>query len=219
MSRVKILAGAGLLVGAALIGGTLIGSVLGAPSNGARSEADVLQGLGDGTYCEVFLDEFAAELGVDREALGPAAQAAATAAVDAAVAEGDISEERAERIRERIAEADGNFCGWLASRPGHGGPGHLRHHALAELTDLAASELGLERDELVDRVRNGESLQEIATAEGVDYDELSASIIAATETRLAEAVENGRLSQERADRILANLTEWLEAGGEGRPGQ
>lgn len=213
MSRVKILGGAGVLIATALIGGTLIGSVLGAASTSPSSDTEALPQIGDGAYCDVFLEAFAAELGVDRAALAPAARVAATAALDAAVEAGDVNEERAERIRERIAEADGDICERLAGGPGrHGGPRHDRHHALYELSEVAASELGIERSELIDRLRDGETLEEIATAQGVDFEALTATLLDAARAELDEAVAAGMLSQEAADRIMERLEAAIAEG-------
>lgn len=110
---------AGGLVLAALVGGTLIGSAL------AREDETDTE---PGTYCETFLDTFAIELDASREELVAAAKAAANAALDAAVQGGDLSDERAAALRDRIEGYDGTGCdvaGLLRHGRGHG-PGALR---------------------------------------------------------------------------------------------
>ena len=115
MQLAKLLGGAGLLVATALVGGTLIGSVMAAPGTGPAAAATDSHGppLGNGEYCEAFLDAFAAELGVARDDLLPASKAAAAAAIDAAVANGDLDAERAESLKERIAAIQDDGCGLL----------------------------------------------------------------------------------------------------------
>src|SRR5688500_5332152 len=108
MQLIKALGFAGALVLAAIVGGTAIGSVL------ATEETDAAPATTE--YCDVFMESMATELGVTREALVAAGQVAAGSTLDAAVAAGDLSEERAAEIRERIADADGEQCRWF----GHG---------------------------------------------------------------------------------------------------
>ena len=220
MKRLSVvIAGAGGLLAVALIGGTLFGSVLAAPGGGEARTSDGGPGFPPfgGEYCEVFLDTFAAELGVERDALAPAAAAAANAALDAAVAAGGVTEERAAEIRERIADGDPNLCQRLggAGGPRHGGD-HDRHHVMYELSEAAAGALGIEHSDLLERLRAGESLREIAQAEGVDYATVTEAVLAAARAELDEAVAAGTISRERADEILERITDRLEEGELGR---
>ncbi|MGH2482850.1 MAG: hypothetical protein ACRDE9_00160, partial [Candidatus Limnocylindria bacterium] len=96
----KLLGGAAALITAALVGGTLIGSVLAAPSGSPASSGDAVS-LGTdetGEYCQVFLDTFAEELGVSTDELAPAAKAAAIAAINQAVENGDLTQDVADRL-------------------------------------------------------------------------------------------------------------------------
>jgi len=213
MLGLKILGAAGVLLATALVGGTLIGSAFASGDDPATTDGGALAGPAAGEYCDVFLDTFAAELGVERSALGPAARTAATAAIDAAVAGGELDAERAERIKERIANADGDVCA-LAGRAGGfwrhgGGPVGAFLHGLA---DSAAATLGLEASDLVAQLRDGATLQEIAAAQGVPYEDVTAAVVADAQARLNEAVASGRITQERADSILERLNEALAEG-------
>lgn len=203
---------AGALIAAALVGGTLIGSAM------ATDDTTESGGSVAGTYCDTFMDTFAAELGVSREDLVAAGQSAATVAVDAAVEAGDLSEERADRLRERIAEYDGSRCGAF----GHGfkrGFGHGFDRGVArgllggDVLEATADALGIESAELIGQLREAESVQALAEQQGLAYDEVSAAILAAIQADLDAAVAEG-MSQERADRIVERLTTWLEEGGQ-----
>src|SRR5438874_13647039 len=85
MRRLKILGFAGALVVSAIVGGTLMSTVLANPGNAPTTATDDGGGLAvdaqPGAYCQAFLDEFAKQLGVDVSALTPAAKAAADAAI------------------------------------------------------------------------------------------------------------------------------------------
>jgi hypothetical protein len=207
MRITKALGLAGALILSAVVGGTLIGSAL-----AQDGETDAATG----EYCDVFMDTLASELGTDRDGLVAAGRAAANAAIDAAVAAGDLTEERAATLRDRIEEADGTGCGWLGHGIGfaHGfGHGFARGVVGANVFEAAADALGIESSELISQYRDAGSLQALAEELGVSYDEVKASVLAAVQADLDAAVAEG-LDQERADEALARITTWLDEGGE-----
>src|SRR5688500_16852549 len=174
MQIIKALGFAGALILAAIIGGTVIGSAL------ATEETDETRATSE--YCDVFMESMASELGVTREALVAAGQLAAGSALDAAVAAGDVSEERATEIRERIADADGEGCRWFGHGFGRGhGPGMARGFLRGDVFEAAADALGIESSDLIDELRDAESLEALAEEHGVTYDEVKASVLAAVE--------------------------------------
>lgn len=213
--RITMIFGAvGAFLAAALVGGTVIGSTL---ATDEASDDATGTTTGAGAYCEVFFDAFAGELGVTRDELLAAGQAAANAALDAAVAAGDVSEERAASVRERIAEADATDCNGLghAFGRGLGGP----HHGMArrvlggDALEAAADTLGIESAELIDQIADAGSLEAVADGQGASYDELKAAVLDAVQADLDAAVAEG-LPQERADAAIERLTVWLDGGGE-----
>jgi hypothetical protein len=74
----------------------------------------------------------------------------------------------------------------------------------------AADYLGLDEDELLRRLRNGRTLREIATAEGRSVDGLKSALVEAARERLDEAVEDGPLTAEDRDRVLADVEERID---------
>lgn len=198
----------GGLVAAALVGGTLISAALAAPSSpgAGASTAD----LADGAYCEAWQKSFADELGVSVDDLLPAAKAASIAAIDAAVAAGDLTAERATALKEKVNAADGNGCRFFGhpfAGVGHGPKGHFG----GPLLSVAAVALGMDPGELVQALRSGDSLRDVATAQGKDYGTVRQAIHDAVKTKLDAAVADG-LDQARADEVLSKLDAALAAG-------
>jgi hypothetical protein len=213
MKLLKAFGGAGALVVAAIVGGTLISSVLAAPA-ATSTDAPALADA-DGTYCQAYRDALAAELGISVDELTAAGTAAATTTIDAAVAAGDLTEERATALKERIAAHAGEWCALLGGRlhpGGPGGPGVRGMLPLGDLLGVAADTLGLEQGDLVDRLRAGETLADIATAEGVDIATVTGAVTDALDTALADAVAAGDLAQARADEIAAHVAAELADG-------
>jgi hypothetical protein len=224
MRTLKTVGLAGALVAAALVGGTLISAVFAAspaPSGTATDPSANAGKLIDSEYANAFLDKLAAELGVERSALGPATLAAANAAIDAAVAAGDIDAERAADLKARLADLEDPAV--LLVRPGFG-HGPRDHHGpgrgiafglgLADAFDAAADALKLDKAALLEAARDGKSLKEIAADQGVDYTTVSNAILAVVKTHLADEVADEDLTQARADAILERVTTWLAEGGE-----
>lgn len=85
--------------------------------------------------------------------------------------------------------------------------GHLRGAGLEEAAEL----LGTEPRELLEALQDGRTLAELAEAEGITVDELVAALLTRPTERLAEAVEEGVLTQEEADEHLARITEHVTA--------
>jgi hypothetical protein len=206
---------AAALIAAALVGGTLISGATASSAPSADTTTNLAE-VGDGAYCELYLDTLAAELGVDAADLVPAARTAATTTITAMIEDGEIPADIGERMIERLAEANGSGCAALGLRFSRALHAAGIADWVRDASGAAADALGIEPRELWQRQHDGESLAEIADAEGVDYANVTAAVIAATETDLDAAVDAGRLSQERADRILERVNAWLEAGGEPR---
>ena len=152
------------------------------------------------------VDQVAARLGVTPEQLRSAFRATLVARVDAAVAAGKLTPEQGARLKERIAKASRLGLGALAGnrkafaeRPG-------RLHAKAP----AATYLGMTRQALLAELRKGQSLAQIARARGKSVDGLVTAIVAPLKARLAKAVENDRLTKQRADALLERVTDLTE---------
>ena len=211
MRLTKTLGLAGALIVAALVGGTVINTTF---------ATDETPDAADTPYCDVFRDALASELGVTADELTSAGKAAANAAIDAAVAAGDLDEDRAATLRERIEAYDGDGCGFFG-RAGAFGRGFgigmergiARGFLGGNVFEAAADALGMNSDELMTEVRDAGSLEALAEAQGVTYDDVKAAILASVQADLDAAVEEGML-QDRAATIIERLSSWLDDGGE-----
>jgi len=210
VKNIKTLGIAGGMVAAALVGGTLISAALAAPSspNASASAANLAD---KAAYCDTWQKAFADELRVSVDDLLPAAKAASIAAIDAAVAAGDMTEERASALKDKIAAADGsNACRFLGHPFAGGGHGSKAHFG-GPLLSVAAEALGMDAGALMQALKSGDSLQDVATAQGKDYATVSKAIHDAAKTKLDAAVADG-LDQARADEMLSKLDEALASG-------
>jgi hypothetical protein len=154
---------------------------------------------------EAFQAAVAEKLGVTTAELQSAYKEAALEQLDAAVADGRLTEEQADAIRERIEAGD--FLG------PHLGFGFGLEHHLGRGPGLegAADYLGLTEAELHERLRNGETLAEIAEAEGKSVSGLEQALLTAAKARLDEAVADSRITTAQRDELLEGLEAKIDA--------
>ncbi len=75
-----------------------------------------------------------------------------------------------------------------------------------------ARQLGLTSDELTAQVKNGKTLAQIAQEKGVAVKDLAATMETTMKAGLAQAVKDGKLTQEQADLMLQHMDgqyEWM----------
>lgn len=82
----------------------------------------------------------------------------------------------------------------------------------------AAEAIGIEADALREALQSGQSIADVATANGVDPATVVDALIADAEARLADKVADGTLSQAEADERLAEKTERIEDRVDRTPG-
>ena len=104
----------------------------------------------------------------------------------------------------------------LGNGRGPGGPGFGLGDAELE---AAAKVLGMTTDEVSSALKDGKTLQDLATAAGVDIADVHAAIQAVHETemrdRIAQALEDGTMTQEKADWLLEGLDKGFLFDGQG----
>jgi polyhydroxyalkanoate synthesis regulator phasin len=115
-----------------------------------------------------------------------------TEALSGLVSDGSLTQDQAEEVATTLG---------AAGIGGHGG----RHGGGFDL-EAAATALGLTEDELRTALAtDGTTLAQVAEDEGVAVDTLIDALVRAQQERIAQAVEDGRLTQDEADERLADL--------------
>ena len=150
----------------------------------------------------------------------------ATTRIEAAVAAGRIDQARADtilagledRIAERLESGHEGMRGMHEGRPGmdgmhEGRPGMKRAGMERAGIGVVSDTLDIEPADLVERLRSGETVADIA---GDRTDDVVDAIIDSATERIESAVAAGRIDQAKADTILAGLedriAERLESG-------
>lgn len=102
-----------------------------------------------------------------------------------------------------------------AARPARGDHGQGRPNL-----DNLAEVLGTDAETLGQQLRDGQSLADIAEANGVDTQDVVDAIVAQMDERIQAGVDAGKLDQTRADEMLANAETRAQAivDGTAKPG-
>ncbi|MBN1815523.1 MAG: hypothetical protein JXA14_27065 [Anaerolineae bacterium] len=194
-----------------MLGIATLVAVLGVAAVGAVALA---QDDGDGSFdfrARVH-EAIANALGVSVEEYDAVVEEAHDQVLDEAVAEGALTQEQADAIKERQELGYGPGMrggGFLGPRGGHpGGMGGWMGGYENSLMAVAADQLGMAVDELVAALQDGETtIADLASAQGLDPQVIADEYIAGRADLLAQAVADGRITQEQADLMLDHMAE------------
>ena len=123
-----------------------------------------------------------------------------TAALAELVENGTLTQAQADAVLAEVQER----VDALPDRPGHG---HPRLRLLSNGHEIAAETIGIEPEELREALRDGQSIAEVAEANGVAPDAVVVALVDAGDAAIDEAVANGRMDEERAAELRENLPE------------
>jgi lambda repressor-like predicted transcriptional regulator len=188
----------------------------------ATSAAALAVGLGGGAVLAAtgssdpasdFLGDVAQRLGVSQDRLEDAIEDATIARIDAAVDAGDLSKEEADALKDRVRSSE--VPAIVPSLPGpvprFGKFGHPEVFAPGlfpgtDLIETAADYLDMDRADIGEALRDGKSLAELARDRGKSVDGLKEELRAAIREDADQAVEDGVLTKQQADRLVKKLS-------------
>lgn len=154
---------------------------------------------------------------------------AITGRVNTALENGSITQERADAILSRLPEVvenalNGEYSALRGVRPGlrdtfgrgqlgeRGGLfGEMLRLDALPLVNAAADATGLTAREIGAQIRAGSTLSEVISTNGGTPEAVITAAVAAAQTRLDEAVANGRFTQQQADDILTGVRAFYDA--------
>ncbi len=206
-ARVYLAAAAGLSLAAFAFVVTV--AATGTPLLAASPSPSPSPSSGSGTnYCSRFTGHVASNLGKSQSQVQKAISDAIGQTIDDAVKNGDLTQSQASTIKSRLNSNSGQACaGGIKGLPGigRGGfDGHDRHGAV-DLVDEVAKALGITTSELRQDLRNGQTVQQIAAAKGMDEAAFRSKLSSVTKTDLDQQVKAGNLTQNQENSILQGI--------------
>lgn len=203
----------------ALLGLAVVGTAVFAqePDDGSGAGLD---------FHERFRQTLAGILGISVEEYDSAVEQAQGQVLDEAVAEGWLTQDQADRMREHMGRAPGIGPRGMIDR-GLGGHGRGMGRWGTNLVSVAADVLGMTQDDLLAELQGGKSIADVANERGVDPQAIADAYLAQFSVDLNQAVEEGRITQKQADWMLEQAetqvtdqldSTWAAFGPRGFPG-
>jgi hypothetical protein len=184
MKALKLKIAGGTAALAAVLGG---GAAVAATQLSPTEESDAI------------VQDAAKQLGVSADKLDAALKQALENRVDAAVEAGTLTKAQAAELKQRIEAGDVPLIG-----VGPGAGLHRGHHGFVDFA-AAAEYLGVTEANLRASLEDGDTLAEIAQANGKTAAGLADALVAAAKADLDEKVAAGRLTSAQRTSILADL--------------
>jgi hypothetical protein len=153
---------------------------------------------------DAIVADAAKQLGVSADKLDAALTQALENRVDAAVSAGTITAAQAAALKQRIEAGEVPLVG-VGPGLGHRGG----HHGFVDFS-AAAGYLGLTEAQLRTKLESGDTLAEVATAQGKTAAGLVAALRQAAKADLDEKVAAGRITAAQRTSILADLESRLD---------
>ncbi|MBM4430685.1 MAG: hypothetical protein FJ026_10120 [Chloroflexi bacterium] len=163
-------------------------------------------------------EAIAKALGITVEQYDSAVEAARDDVLKQAVEEGLLTQEQADHLAERWQDGMG-FKGlpfWGKRGGGFGGRGWGMMGGLGDtLVSVAAEKLGMTVEELRTELEADKTIADVAEAKGVGLATIVDAYLAAKEERVQQMVNDGRITQEQADKLLDGMREQVQKQLEG----
>jgi predicted DNA-binding protein (UPF0251 family) len=169
-------------------------------------------GSGSSTRVDQFLGFLATRLGISSDQLNTDVKGAANDMVDQMLKDGTITSQQADQLRQEIQ--NGNFPGLLGGFGRFGGFGMMGKGefgaSLQGVVQAVAGKLNLAPQQILDQLKSGKSLADVASAQGVSRDDLKNDITTAVNTEVDNAVSSGKITQSQGDNIKSMLSSKLD---------
>ena len=154
-----------------------------------------------------FLSHVAANLGITLDQLKQSFKSAATDAVDEALANGKITQEQADKAKANIESGKPPGLRKLLGGGQHGGRSARLERLRDGIVKATATALNMTPEDLKAQLKSGKSIADVA---GGNIAAVKTQILGDAKTKLDAAVAANKLTQEKADKALAALTNNLD---------
>lgn len=156
-------------------------------------------------------------LGITVEQYDSAVSTAQSDVLKQAVEEGLLTQEQADQLAERWADRQGPMgpMGFGVpggrARGGWGGPAwKMGMRGGTSVMSVAAEKLGLTVDELATAMGTDKSIADVAKEKGVDVAVIIDAVVAKQAEQLKSLVADGRITQKKADSMLAAMKQQVQ---------
>jgi hypothetical protein len=159
-------------------------------------------------YCSTFTGHLATNLGKSPSQVQKAISDAVGQTIDDAVKAGNLTQAQANAIKARLAKNNGQVCaGGIRGIAGLGPAGHPGFGGRfgAATQDEIAKALGISTSELQQDLKNGQTVQQIASSKGMDEAAFRSKLASAVKADLDAQVAAGKITQQQEDAVIQRI--------------
>jgi polyhydroxyalkanoate synthesis regulator phasin len=199
-----IVGGSVFLVGAIMFGAFFAGPMLASAHTGQSTTAATgTPTTATNAYCEQYLQDLAKRLGVSVNTLQQDKLSAREDVLAQMVKDGKLTQSQATAIEQRLQSHQA--CTGKGNGAGRGIVlGSLKQY-LPTIESQVAQGLKLTSSQLTADLKNGQSLNQIATAQGFTSAQLHTIVLNAAQSAVNQAVKDGKLTQTQANAFMTGL--------------
>lgn len=128
-----------------------------------------------------------------------------TQRIDQAVSAGKMTQDQADQMK---AELPDRIKNQVENKGGFAGKGNGGRHG--GQFKVVASFLGVDQQQLMTQLKGGQSLADIATAQGKTEQDLIDQLVSTSKQRIDQAVTAGKLTQDKATQMESNLPDQVK---------
>ncbi len=195
--RWLILGGSGALLTLCL----LIGVLFVAPLVASAHPQDTQPTKNTTNYCDLYTQDLAKQLGITVDKLKQARQGAVEDVLNQMVKDGKLTQSQADQLKQKAsASKKGDRCNRFNNAGGLQAT-LLKKYGNDILTQIAASLKLASADDLKSKLQSGQSLSDIATAQGVSAADLHTDVVNALNSAVDKAGSAGDLTQDQVQTL------------------
>jgi hypothetical protein len=213
--RALLGAAGGLLLVIGVLVGVVFGDNLRALAAGGSSPAQATAG-DQNSYCQLYIQTLASDLGVSPDKLKSANQDAAQKVINQMASDGKITAAQKDRLTQRLQKYANSPCAFVAARAaGKGARNHLQQAlapARSAIESSVATALKISTATLESDLAAGQTIPQIATAQKVNLSDVNTAYLNAVKAQLANAVSSGKITQPQSDAIYAKVQQAVQSG-------
>jgi len=185
---------------------TLANALLSAAEKATNlTQADITAALGSGKTLADILKEHDANV----DSVKADAKATITNDINQAVTNGKLTQARADKLSSRVDQALDQFINHQLPLTQNPRLERLRAAGLGILIKATADATKLSQRDLLQEIRSGKTLAQIATEHSADPIQIVSTAVTQATDRINKAVTAGKLKQDQATALLANLNTGL----------
>ena len=205
----------GLLLVIGVLVGVVFGDNLRALAAGGSSPAQATPG-NQASYCQLYMQTLASDLGVTPDKLKSANQDAAQKVINQLASDGKISADEKNQLTQALQKYGANPCAFVPAHAARKGLrndiGRMLAPARSAVESAVGASLKMSTSTLESDLAAGQTIPQLATAQKVSLSDVNTAYLNAIKSQLASAVSAGTITQQQSDAIYTRVQKAVQNG-------